>query len=64
MKGKACIWVVFILLWATTAQAGLLGDFIRGMKPSSAQEATDTPLTASGLKEALTVGSGNAVGLL
>lgn len=63
MKIKTAILLFLMIFMTTNAQAGLLGDFLKGLA-SPTGTAPDSQTTASGLKEALTVGAGNAVGLL
>lgn len=63
MKIKIIILGCILALLAVDVQAGLLGDFFKGLATPAGQT-PDVQTTASGLKEALTVGTGNAVGLL
>ena len=63
MKPKMIIPVLILIFMAADVQAGMLGDFMKGLT-SQAGTTPDAQTTASGLKEALIVGAGNAVGLL
>jgi hypothetical protein len=63
MKRIMIILVGFLLIGAVEVQAGLLGDLMKGVTAPSSK-GTDVQTTAAGLKEALSVGTGNAVGLL
>ncbi|MDX9746340.1 MAG: DUF4197 domain-containing protein [Syntrophales bacterium] len=63
MKLRVMILSFFMILMAANGQAGLLGDFIKGLS-SPGVSSPDAQTTASGLKEALTVGAEKAVGLL
>lgn len=64
MKLKMIIPLFLLILMVSEVQAGLLGDFLKGLASPPTGATTDVQTTASGLKEALTVGTGNAVGLL
>jgi hypothetical protein len=63
MKLRMIIMGCLLILLAAEVQAGLLGDLFKGVASPTAQS-TDVRTTSSGLKEALTVGTGNAVGML
>jgi hypothetical protein len=63
MKLKMLILGCLLIIFAAEVQAGLLGDFFKGLA-SPTDKSPDAQTTASGLKEALTVGTGNAVGFL
>jgi hypothetical protein len=63
MKLKIIVLGCLLIILAAEVHAGLLGDFLKGMA-SPAGKSPDVQTTASGLKEALTVGTGNAVGML
>ncbi|MBN1546796.1 MAG: DUF4197 domain-containing protein [Syntrophaceae bacterium] len=63
MKYRMIILVCLLAVWSVDVQAGLLEDFMKDLT-SPIAKSTDEQTTASGLKEALTIGTGNAVGLL
>ncbi len=64
MKLKMAVFgSILMILLAAEARAGFLGDILIDLAKPSAKS-SDTQTTASGLKEALTIGAGNAVGLL
>jgi len=63
MRVKIIIPLLILIFTAAGVQAGMLGDFMKGLA-SPTGTTPDAQTTASGLKEALTVGTGNAVGLL
>ena len=63
MRSKIFIPLLIVILMTAGVQAGMLGDFLKGLT-SPAGTTPDAQTTASGLKDALTVGAGNAVGLL
>lgn len=64
MKLKIVILGLLLIILAAEVQAGLLGDLFKGLSSPPAGSGNDVQTTASGLKEALNVGTGNAVGLL
>ena len=60
MRKKICLSVFFFTIVATIAYAGLLDDIFKSLK-SSATEEPDNSTIISGLKEALSIGTKNAV---
>ncbi len=63
MKPKTIVLVGILMILAVEVQAGFLGDVLLDLTKPVAKS-SDTQTTASGLKEALTIGAGNAVGFL
>ena len=63
MKLKMIVLGCILIIMAAEVQAGLLGDFFKGLG-SAPGKSPDVQTTASGLKEALSVGTGTAVGML
>jgi len=63
MKLKMIVLLGILLILAAEVQAGFLGDILIDLAKPAAKS-SDSQTTASGLKEALTIGAGNAVGLL
>jgi len=63
MKLKMIVLLAILLILAAEVQAGFLGDILIDLAKPAAKS-SDSQTTASGLKEALTIGAGNAVGLL
>lgn len=63
MKVITVVIMVSCLIWATGACAGPLDDLLKGVKLPAARSGggADEATTASGLKEALSIGTGNAV---
>jgi len=60
MRKKICLSVFFFTIVATIAYAGLLDDIFKSLKSSATKEPDDSTII-SGLKEALSVGTKNAV---
>ncbi|MCX8034584.1 MAG: DUF4197 domain-containing protein [Thermodesulfovibrio sp.] len=57
---KILILIIFTFVFASTANAGFLEDFFRGVQlPQQADRDSET--TIAGLKEALSIGTNNAV---
>ena len=63
MKRNIIVLVCLLMIGTVQVHAGLLGDLMKGIS-SPSTKGTDAQTTASGLKEALSVGTGNAVGFL
>ncbi len=63
MKKVLCLAFLVLVCGATVSQADMLGDMMKGMKLPGVPGASglDNSTIVSGLKEALTVGTGNAV---
>jgi hypothetical protein len=63
MNRFICLFVLVFFITVPVCSAGPLDDIMKGIKkvPSAAGSGSDEATTASGLKEALSIGTGNAV---
>jgi hypothetical protein len=63
MKITVVVAMAISLIWAAVTWAGPLDDLLKGVKlpPARSGGGADEATTASGLKEALSIGTGNAV---
>jgi hypothetical protein len=64
MRRTAFLLVLCFVLFALSSQAGLLDDIKKGVGSVAPQAGPDDSQVVGGLKEALTVGTGNAVSLV
>ena len=56
-----CFAIIFSLVFLFSVSSAQVDTLLKGVKPPAKQGSSDQTNIASGLKEALTVGTGNAV---
>ena len=61
MKRISCLVILFLLAFLSSLPAAQVDDVLKGAKITANQGSSDKTNVASGLKEALTIGTGNAV---
>lgn len=61
MKRILCFTAIFLFIFLASISVAQIDDIIKGVKLPAKQGTSDNTTVASGLKEALTIGTGNAV---